>query len=123
MREKHQAILADRLQLLGSIKHEQVRDVGYHSKSNAPPLTVVSQVLVQGHIFLNSSLTEAFGIGLLEAACCGLFVVSTRVGGVPETLPDGLIAFAEPETQGKPNTTSLMTPLGLLEPFQTLYER
>lgn len=55
---------------------------------------------MQGHIFLNASLTEAFGIGVLEAACCGLFIVSTRVGGVPEILPDGLIAFAEPETMG-----------------------
>lgn len=61
----------------------------------------MSQLLVQGHIFLNSSLTEAFGIGILEAACCGLFIVSTRVGGVPEILPDGMISFAEPETEGK----------------------
>lgn len=58
------------------------------------------QLLVQGHIFLNSSLTEAFGIGILEAACCGLFIVSTRVGGVPEILPDGMISFAEPDTEG-----------------------
>lgn len=27
MREKHQALLADRIELLGSIKHEDVRDV------------------------------------------------------------------------------------------------
>lgn len=56
---------------------------------------------MQGHIFLNSSLTEAFGIGILEAACCGLFIVSTRVGGVPEILPDGMISFAEPDTEGE----------------------
>lgn len=82
MREKHQALLGDRVKLLGSIKHEEVREL-----------------LVQGHIFLNPSLTEAFGIGILEAACCGLFVVSTRVGGVPEILPDGLIAFSEPDSE------------------------
>lgn len=41
-------------------------------------------MLVRGHIFLNCSLTESFCIAILEAACCGLFVVSTRVGGVPE---------------------------------------
>lgn len=46
-------------------------------------------------------MTEAFGIGILEAACCGLFIVSTRVGGVPEILPEGMIAFAEPDTEGK----------------------
>jgi phosphatidylinositol glycan class A protein len=39
---------------------------------------------LQGHIFLNASLTEAFCIAIVEAAACGLLVVSTRVGGVPE---------------------------------------
>lgn len=108
MREKHQNLLADRVHLLGAIKHEQVRDV-----SQGRPITLhwmrepsliasapANQLLVRGHIFLNASLTEAFGIGILEAACCGLFIVSTRVGGVPEILPDGLIAFAEPDTEG-----------------------
>ena len=33
---------------------------------------------------LDSSLTEAFCIAILEAASCGLLTVSTRVGGVPE---------------------------------------
>lgn len=55
----------------------------------------------QAQIFLNPSLTEAFGIGILEAACAGLFVVSTRVGGVPEVLPPGLVEFAEPDVDGK----------------------
>ena len=33
----------------------------------------------QGHIYLNCSLTEAFCIAILEAASCGLLVVSTQV--------------------------------------------
>lgn len=53
----------------------------------------------RAQIFLNPSLTEAFGIGILEAACAGLFVVSTRVGGVPEVLPPGLVEFAEPDVE------------------------
>ncbi|PBK60532.1 UDP-Glycosyltransferase/glycogen phosphorylase [Armillaria solidipes] len=32
-----------------------------------------------------------------SAACAGLYVVSTRVGGVPEILPEDMISFAEPE--------------------------
>lgn len=59
-----------------------------------------TKLLSRAQIFLNPSLTEAFGIGILEAACAGLFVVSTRVGGVPEVLPPGLIEFAEPEVEG-----------------------
>lgn len=58
------------------------------------------QVLIQGSIFLNTSLTEAFGVAILEAACAGLYVVSTRVGGVPEVLPEDMISFAPPEEDG-----------------------
>jgi len=49
---------------------------------------------------LNTSLTEAFGIAILEAACAGLYVVSTRVGGAPEVLPEDMISFAKPEEDG-----------------------
>ncbi|KAF8237378.1 transferase [Tricholoma matsutake] len=78
MREKH--FLQDRIELLGSVRHGDVQSV-----------------LVQGEIFMNTSLTESFGIAILEAACAGLYVVSTRVGGVPEILPNDMISFAEPE--------------------------
>ena len=49
---------------------------------------------------MNTSLTDSFGIAILEAACAGLYVVSTRVGGVPEILPEDMISFAEPEEDG-----------------------
>ncbi|CAA7270260.1 unnamed protein product [Cyclocybe aegerita] len=78
MREKH--LLQDRIELLGPIRHKDVLSV-----------------LSRGSIFMNTSLTEAFGIAILEAACAGLYVVSTRVGGVPEILPEDMISFAEPE--------------------------
>ena len=56
-------------------------------------------VLASGHVFLNCSLTEAFCMAIVEAACCGLSVVSTRIGGVPEVLPSDMIRFAAPEPQ------------------------
>eukprot|EP00742_Colponemidia_sp_Colp-10_P004449 GILJ01004749.1.p1 GENE.GILJ01004749.1~~GILJ01004749.1.p1 ORF type:complete len:470 (-),score=50.19 GILJ01004749.1:157-1455(-) len=77
MRERHH--LHDRVELLGSIPHDEVRNV-----------------LVRGHIFLNTSLTEAFCIAIVEAASCGLLVVSTRVGGIPEVLPESMIRLADP---------------------------
>ncbi len=49
---------------------------------------------------MNTSLTEAFCIGIVEAACAGLLVVSTKVGGVPEVLPRHMILFAKPEEDG-----------------------
>jgi phosphatidylinositol glycan class A protein len=52
MREKH--LLHDRVELIGPVKHHNVRNV-----------------LIQGQIFLNTSLTEAFCIAIVEAACAG----------------------------------------------------
>jgi phosphatidylinositol glycan class A protein len=69
--------LHDRVELLGSVPHKDVRNV-----------------LVRGHIFLNTSLTEAFCIAIVEAAACGLLVVSTNVGGVTEVLPHDMIYLA-----------------------------
>ncbi|XP_061698152.1 phosphatidylinositol N-acetylglucosaminyltransferase subunit A isoform X3 [Syngnathoides biaculeatus] len=77
VREKYQ--LHDRVRLLGPLEHKDVRGV-----------------LVQGHIFLNTSLTEAFCMAIVEGASCGLQVVSTRVGGIPEVLPEDLITLCEP---------------------------
>ena len=57
---------------------------------------------MKGHIFLNTSLTEAFCIAIVEAASCGLLVVSTRVGGVPEVLPQQMIRMAKPDVAGTP---------------------
>ncbi|GJQ84946.1 hypothetical protein Trydic_g547 [Trypoxylus dichotomus] len=70
--------LQHRVTLLGSLEHSQVRDV-----------------LNQGHIFLNTSLTEAYCMAIVEAASCGLLVVSTEVGGIPEVLPPDLIYLTE----------------------------
>ncbi|KAF5299052.1 hypothetical protein FQA39_LY11598 [Lamprigera yunnana] len=71
--------LQHRISLLGTLEHWQVRDV-----------------LNQGHIFLNTSLTEAYCMAIVEAASCGLQVVSTKVGGIPEVLPEELIYLTEP---------------------------
>ena len=103
MREKY--LLQDRIELLGSVRHSDVRSVraifSVNSKGSfhvqPPPF---HQVLVQGSIFMNTSLTESFGIAILEAACAGLYVVSTRVGGVPEILPADMISFADPDEDG-----------------------
>ena len=50
-------------------------------------------------MLLSTSLTEAFGTVLVEAASCGLMVVATRVGGVPEVLPGNMTVFVLPEVE------------------------
>ncbi|BFG04868.1 phosphatidylinositol N-acetylglucosaminyltransferase subunit A [Drosophila madeirensis] len=72
--------MQDRVEILGAVEHVKVRDV-----------------LVRGQIFLNTSLTEAYCMAIVEAASCGLQVVSTSVGGIPEVLPKSLILLAEPD--------------------------
>ncbi|KIR57265.1 phosphatidylinositol glycan, class A [Cryptococcus gattii Ru294] len=74
MREKYE--LQGRIELLGRVNPGDVRDV-----------------LTKGQIYLSNSLTEAFGISIIEAASAGLFVVATKVGGVPEILPQDMIEF------------------------------
>ncbi len=72
--------LTERVELHGPIPHEEVRNF-----------------LIRGHIFLNCSLTESFCMSLVEAAACGLHVVSTNVGGVPEVLPSSMTQLVEPD--------------------------
>ncbi|KAG5685051.1 hypothetical protein PVAND_014253 [Polypedilum vanderplanki] len=79
VREKNN--MQDRIQMLGALEHSEVRDV-----------------LTRGHIFLNTSLTEAFCMTIVEACSVGLHVISTRVGGVPEVLPEYLnVILVQPD--------------------------
>jgi len=73
--------LQSRVTMLGELCHSEVRD----------------RLLAKGDIFLNTSLTEAFCMAIVEAASCGLLVVSTKVGGIPEVLPQEYIHFVEPD--------------------------
>lgn len=38
-------------------------------------------------------------MAIVEAASCGLQVVSTKVGGIPEVLPSTLIKLTNPDTE------------------------
>ena len=52
----------DRVTMLGELRHSDVRDA----------------LLARADIFLNTSLTEAFCMAILEAVSCGITVVSTK---------------------------------------------
>lgn len=57
--------------------------------------------LRQCHIYVQPSLSEGFGLALVEAMGCGIPVISTAVGGAPEIIDHGktgwLIPISTPE--------------------------
>jgi glycosyltransferase involved in cell wall biosynthesis len=60
------------------------------------PHTAVAQLFAGATVFALPSRQEPFGIVLLEAGACGLPVVASAVGGVPEILEDGITAHLVP---------------------------
>jgi phosphatidylinositol N-acetylglucosaminyltransferase subunit A len=90
-----------RVQFLGAVPHSRVRSV-----------------LCSGHIFLNCSLTESFCIAIVEAASCGLQVVSTNVGGIPEVLPSPDLILL-----GNPNVQSMIQQLQVAIARERLYRK
>lgn len=56
----------------------------------------IPRLLVAGDLFLLPSEEESFGLAALEAQSCGLPVIATRVGGLPEVIADGETGYLFP---------------------------
>lgn len=74
---------------------EQVQFVGAVPKADVPIW------LQKGDVFLNTTRYESFGVGVMEAAACGLPIVTTNVGELPHLWQDGedalLVAGENPQ--------------------------
>jgi len=56
----------------------------------------VETILCKADLFLLPSASEAFGLAALEALACGVPVVGSIVGGLPELVRDGEVGYLEP---------------------------
>jgi len=56
-----------------------------------------AELVRQCHVYVQPSLSEGFGIALVEAMGCGVPVISTAVGGAPEIIEHGKTGWLLPE--------------------------
>lgn len=69
---------------------ETCRALGLHDRVVFPGMQLnAAEYLAAADVYLQASDTESFGLSVLEAMACGVPVVSTAVGGVPEVVADG----------------------------------
>ncbi len=75
--------------------NDRVRLLGWKTEE------ALSAIYRDAHLFVCPSITdpipEAQGVVLQEAQACGLPVVATRTGGIPESVVEGQSAFLVPE--------------------------
>jgi glycosyltransferase involved in cell wall biosynthesis len=83
---------------------KQVEFVGWVPRKEMPAFYQNLDVFVLPSIILPNGITEAAGMVLIEAQACGVPVVASKVGGIPEILMDGrtgkLVPPSDPESLG-----------------------
>ena len=69
------------------------RRITMHGKVNSP-----FEICAAAHLFIQPSLTEGFGIALVEAMSAGIPVLTTKVGVAADVIQDGLNGWLLPDS-------------------------
>jgi N-acetyl-alpha-D-glucosaminyl L-malate synthase BshA len=75
----------------------EIDRLGLAARVDAYPMVPnLESFLGDAHVFLMPSERESFGLAALEALACGVPVVASRVGGLPEVVAHGETGWLEP---------------------------
>jgi phosphatidylinositol alpha-1,6-mannosyltransferase len=82
--------------------HQQTRFTGYINEGDKWSLLESADVFVMPSRVEPSKSHEGFGLAFVEAGACGIPVIGTRVGGIPDAIIDGETGILiEPESPSK----------------------
>jgi N-acetyl-alpha-D-glucosaminyl L-malate synthase BshA len=91
-----------RLVLIGdgpdrSLAERLAHDGGFADKTSfLGNVAAIETILPLGKLLLLPSDAESFGLAALEAMACGVPVIGTAAGGLPEVVEDGVTGFLRP---------------------------
>ena len=98
-----------------------VRYFGYLAKSKPADLAIWHQCFSACHVLLLPTRAECFGVVFAEAAAFALPSISTRVGGVPDAVADGLSGVLFDRDDGPASYCNVLQRLaGDLDHYQAL---
>lgn len=76
---------------------QEARELGVHDVTHfLGKIENVAPLLASADLFLLPSQSESFGLGALEALACGVPVVASNTGGLPEVVEDGVTGVLRP---------------------------